>query len=246
MSINRFLLFFLFLISIFDKLSSNSGMEIKHVQDYVFLLLFSDEQDTNYYYLKFGLGNLKKSHFPSGPSISNDFSVQEHCKVEKDIWQEINNRSINLFMFCIEEPIVDSQGETRFLKRCGFELPNDKNVSYLFNLDNNFHNIKGVIILSNELDKILQSKLTESSCDEPFSIVVPEDPVDLTNIDIDAVLKFKKKEDPIFLRIIKNVGGFLCTQYYATSDAIVKYKKKLIEFFKSVHSYPSTSSGRTD
>jgi len=240
MSISKFLLFFLFLITIFDIKSVNFNKEIKPVQDYVFLLLFSDEQDISYYYLKFGLGNLKKSHFPSGPSISNDFSVQELCKIEKDIWQEVNNRSINLSMFCIEEPIVDCHGETIFLRRCGFELPNDKNVSYLFNLDNNFHNIKGVIILSSELDKILQSDY------EPFSIVVPEDDESIRDIDMDKVKKFERKEDPMFLRIIKNVGGFLCTQYYATSDAIIKYKKKLIEFFKSVHSYPSTSSGRTD
>lgn len=234
MSINKLPQWFLiFLLSILNMSYATQATEIKPSQDYMFLLLFSDEKDKNFYFLKFGLGNLKKCHFPSGPSISNDFSIHEFYNITQEIWEKINNSSISLSMFCIEEPIVDFTEETKFIKKCGFELPSDKSVSYLFDLDNNFHNINGVIILKNELDKILSGQQEETQFDFGFSVEIPEDPEGIRNIDPVILKNFVPKPDSRFVSFLKAVGGPLCTKFYATSDFIVKYKKKLIEFFKN-------------
>ena len=147
MKYNKFFLFLTFILLI-----TNNIYSIEQDFDESFVLLVVDKNH-DYNLATYDLNKLKKCKFPEGPWRDNSMITSDFSKINIETWKKIESASTALQMFCIESPKAT---DTIIYKNCGFELPGNKKLGYVFNLQQDIKEAAGGIIATKQLDTILE------------------------------------------------------------------------------------------
>lgn len=155
-------LIFLLTILGFDIIHSNDILA-----EYDFVLLINKGSD--YLMAKFNLDELKQCHFPGGPLRTNNTVVDKFLTISQNIYEDINSNSIKLQIFCIDDGATvykSLDNEDVYLKKCGFEVPGQSKLHYVFCVKNEFKNISGHIILRNDLENLQKQNAKEEQIED--------------------------------------------------------------------------------
>lgn len=168
----KLLFFFTLLILVINNnIYSNQTNTLNTGQnnnDQIFILLAINKND-EYHFAKYDLNKLKKCKFPEGPWRNNSIIVSDFSKINIESWKKIESDCIILPMFCIEAPKSHEPHEPSVYKNCGFELPGNQKLGYVFNLDRHIKEVKGAIISNETFNLILDENKKQSE-----TVAVPE------------------------------------------------------------------------
>lgn len=143
-------------------------------ENYDFVLLINHYEQ--HYMAKFPLNDLKKCQFPEGPLRANIPCVEDFELIDEDLYNKLHNDSLKLQVFCIEDGVCYknfNNDESITLKKCGFEVPGQSKLHYVFCIKEEMKNISGHIVLRSELDT-LQKKDKDNELSFEAQIDDPE------------------------------------------------------------------------
>lgn len=199
-------------------------------EEYNFVLLIN--HDSEYLMGTFPLVDLKKCHFPEGPLRANIPAVEDFEKIDAKVYEKLQKTSTKLPVFCIADGFRYknlNNDEHVTLKKCGFEVPGQPKLHYVFCLKEEIQNISGHIILRNELDN-----LTKKQEDDDSDLAKDIDDEDLELSAHDKIeepelsLKTKIENYCRLLAVVVYIQYLKIKDYFGMSSDLVKKNKDLM------------------
>ncbi|MDR3646935.1 MAG: hypothetical protein P4L22_05350 [Candidatus Babeliales bacterium] len=191
-------------------------------EEYNFVLLI--DHDTQYIMATFPLNDLKKCHFPEGPLRANIPAIEDFEIIDKSTYSKLKDNSVKLNVFCIEDGVLrcKKNDEEVTLKKCGFDVPGQPQLHYVFCIKEDIKNVSGHIVLRSEIETLQKQEEVELSL---------EDEIDDPAWELKAKLKIEDEKLPLKTKISN----------YAKLLAIVAYIQylKIKDYF--VGSYRNES-----
>ena len=203
--------------------------EKRLIDDYSFILLMP-QNESKWVAAIFSLTDLRVCRFPNGPMWSNSVALQEIYPVSKDCYLTIKNCSQKLHILCLDYSIFKLQCQNPCKQSvCGFALPWEPGMAYVFDDLQNIEHLKGYIIEKSKLaDLKFESTIKRSQLDLSEDL----DEIDFlieNNHDDQYVGKYL----PYPLQDIKNFFGKIaisCLIYYHS------FKQKVTKLVNSKNS----------
>ena len=111
----------------------------------------------NYACVVFSLTELKVCRFPGGPLWSNSIAMQQSYEISQDVYLGIKNLAQKMAVLCLDYNAFKQQCHNDCHKNiCGFALPWDPGMAYVFDDLQDIAQVSGLII---EKNKLLEFKL---------------------------------------------------------------------------------------
>ena len=198
----QIILLFSFPLGAFESISLKDKKELGK---YKFVLVMPS--NVGYSCAVFSLDRLRICRFPNGPMWSNSVKAQKLYSISKDTYHQINNKAKKLPVLCIDEGRIHGHNISRSNKDvCGFALPWEQGMAYVFDDLKDVDQVCGLIVEDSYLQQLdlegteVKSDFEFSNDDDEYDIV--DDLVDDNDDD-----EFDAKALPYPFEGIKNYFG---------------------------------------
>ena len=214
--------FKILILSMLSFLIINSEI-VEEFEQYNFVLLIN--HNSEYLMATFPLTDLKKCHFPEGPLRANIPAIEDFEKIDAKTYEKLQKVSTKLSVFCIVDGFRYknlNNEESITLKKCGFEVPGQSKLHYVFCLKEEIQNISGYIVLRNELVNLTEKE----KADDNLAIDIDDPELELkagTKIE-EPELSFKTKIGNYcrLLAVVAYIQYLKIKDYFGLSSDLVK------------------------
>lgn len=155
----------------------------------------------------FSLDDLRICRFPNGPMWSNSVKSQKLYSISQDAYRQISNKAKKLPVLCIDEGRIHGHNISRSNKDvCGFALPWEQGMAYVFDDLKDVDQVCGLIV---ENDFLQRLDLEAEGAKPEFELLDDDEDFDM----VDALVSdnddddFDAKALPYPLEGIKNYFG---------------------------------------
>lgn len=140
------------------NLYASEPVQKRVLEDYCFVLMMQNDQiNSNYLCAIFALTDLRVCRFPGGPLWSNSLANQELYVISQEVYSQIKNLAQKMAILCLDYTAFKRQCHNDCHKNiCGFALPWDLGMAYVFDDLQDVAQVSGLII---EKNKLLDFKL---------------------------------------------------------------------------------------
>ncbi len=188
----QLIILFLFNLWVYN-LQAQDLVVKKTLSDYCFILLIQTNQHSNNYLCAiFALTDLKVCRFPGGPLWSNSISSKELYAISQDIYLELKSFSQKMAILCLDYNTFKTQCCNNCSQNiCGFALPWDPGMAYVFDDLQEVSQVSGLLIEKNKLLGLKIGACIKAIDLDPNDFMV----IDIAQIDHNSNLSSEKLDD---------------------------------------------------
>jgi len=236
-------------ILILNLQAVNQSRDTKRaLEDYYFVLLMGESclGSNNYRCVFFALTDLKVCRFPGGPLWSNSIATSELYTISQDVYEDLLKSTPKMAILCLDYNVFKRKCQNECKQSiCGFALPWDLGMAYVFDDLQNIDQVSGLIIEKNKLEEFkLEFCLKKFDFNRNDLIVIDADQgsglddIDLLlagETDLGEQIEFKPMSYPM-----QKITNFFGKIVISCIMGYLDLKQKIIKIMRNIYARPKT------